>query len=172
MFLSKWKRLQKCRPLLLLLLNRRFLSGSKIQWIDQVFHPLLPLGATNWLCGAFSILSRILFWNLEISLDFRVPARKWQLDLSDSLCIDFDSSAKLKKSLHSLCFEGFPMSYWAVAHKSWVKWYSHKLYYEGYDLAVCRKYWYLMHAIIQLLPNSGGIVLWAIPVSMTYFTQA
>jgi len=112
-----------------------------------------------------------LFLKFRISLEFRVPARKWQLHLSDSLCIDFDSSPKLKKSLHSLCFEGFPMSYPAVAfHKSWVKWYSHKLYYEGYDLAVCRKYWYLMHAIIQLLPNSGGIVLWTIPVSMTYFT--
>jgi hypothetical protein len=171
MFLSKWKRLQKCRPLLLLLFNRRFLSASKTQWIDHVFHPLLPFGATNWLCRAFSTLSRIFFWNLEF-LEFRVPARKRQLHLSESLCIDFDSSA-LKKSLHSLCLEGFQMSYQAVAfHKSWVKWYSHKLYYEVYDLAVCRKYWYLMHAIIQLLLNSGGIVLWAIPVSMTYFTQS
>jgi len=69
MFLSKWMRLQKCRPLPLLLLNRRFLSASKTQWIDQVFHPLLPFGATNWLCGAFSILSRIFFWNLESLLN-------------------------------------------------------------------------------------------------------
>jgi hypothetical protein len=44
-------------PLLLLLLNRRFFSASKTQWIDPVFHPLLPFGATNWLSGTFSILS-------------------------------------------------------------------------------------------------------------------
>jgi hypothetical protein len=33
--------------LLLLLLNRRFFSASKTQLIDQVFHPLLPFGASN-----------------------------------------------------------------------------------------------------------------------------
>jgi hypothetical protein len=103
-----------------------------------------------------------LFLKFRISLEFRVPLRRWQLHLSDSLCIDFDSSA-LKKSLHSLCFVGFPMSDQAVAFdKSWVKWYSHKLYYEVYHLVVCRIYWYLVHAIIQSLPNSGANVLWAI----------
>jgi hypothetical protein len=64
MFLSKWKRLQKMQvPLLLLLLmlKRRFFSASKTQWIDQVFHPLLPFGATNWLSGTFSTLEFFFF---------------------------------------------------------------------------------------------------------------
>ncbi len=107
-------------PMLLLLLNRRFFIASKTQWIDHVspFASIWCYQLTFW----HIFHSRIFFFkNLEISLEFRVSARKSHLHLSDSLCIDSDSSA-LRKSLCSLCFEGFPMSYPAVAfHKSWIK---------------------------------------------------
>ncbi len=127
------------------------------------FHLMLPTDH-----GTFSVLSRKCFWNLESLSDLESLQGRVN-NIYHTLWIDFDSSA-LKNSLNSLCFNSFAMSYQAVAfHQSWVNWYSHKLW-SLWPWVVCRNYWYLLHAIISLLPTKL-IVLLATPLWMIYFTR-